>query len=105
MSTNLRLALWDHITRQLNLAAPLKLILLTIANYLEPNGGHSRVTLNLLSRNSNLEPQDLQPLLLGLEARDLIRKVTVYPQGGGSTVSLYSLSPSLLRAVQNSDSK
>ncbi|MBD2102552.1 hypothetical protein [Leptolyngbya sp. FACHB-261] len=101
MSTNLRLALWDHITRRLNLSAQLKLILLTIANYLEPNSAHSRVTLALLSRDSNLEPQDLQPLLLGLEARDLVRKVTVHPEGGGPTIALYSLSPNLLRTVQN----
>ncbi|MBD2104824.1 hypothetical protein [Leptolyngbya sp. FACHB-261] len=103
MSPNLRLALWDHITRRLNLAAPLKLILLTIANYLEPNGGHSRVSLVLLSRDSNLEPQNLQPLLLSLEARDLVRKVTVHPEGGGPTIPLYSLSPNLLRTVHNSD--
>ncbi|MBD2099962.1 hypothetical protein [Leptolyngbya sp. FACHB-261] len=100
MSPTLRLALWDHIVRSLNLAAPLKLILLVIANYIEPNGDLSRIPLNLLSRDSNLETSELHLLLLSLEARDLVRKVTVHPEGGGPTVSLYSLSPSLLRTVQ-----
>ncbi|MBD2101655.1 hypothetical protein [Leptolyngbya sp. FACHB-261] len=105
MSPNPRLALWDYTARRLKLPAPLKLILLTIANYIEPNGAQSRVSLALLSRDSSLEAQDIQPLLLVLEAQDLVRKVTVYPQSGGPTVSLYSLSPSLLRAVQNPEAR
>ncbi|MBD2102628.1 hypothetical protein [Leptolyngbya sp. FACHB-261] len=103
MSPTLRLALWDHIVRSLNLAAPLKLILLVIANYIEPNGALSRVPLNLLNRDSHLETSELRPLLLSLEARDLVRKVTVHSEGGGPTIALYSLSPNLLRAVQNSN--
>ncbi|MBD2102312.1 hypothetical protein [Leptolyngbya sp. FACHB-261] len=101
MSPSLRLALWDYIVRRLKLPAQLKLILLVIANYIEPSGAQSRVTLGLLSRDSDLEPHALSPLLLSLEARNLVSKVMVYPEGRGSIIPLYSLSPSLLRAIQN----
>ncbi|MBD2099598.1 hypothetical protein [Leptolyngbya sp. FACHB-261] len=103
MTSQLRLRLADHIVRRLQLPALLKLMLLVIANYIEPNGSQSRVTLDLLSRNSNLDPEELKLLLVSLEARDLIRKVTVHPQGGGPTIPLYSLSPNLLRTVQHGD--
>ncbi|MBD2101598.1 hypothetical protein [Leptolyngbya sp. FACHB-261] len=101
MSSQTRLALWDYIVRRLQLPAQLKLILLVIANYIEANGAQSRVTLGLLSRDTSLEPEALRSLLLSLEARDLVSKVLVYPEGRGSIIPLYSLSPSLLRAIQS----
>ncbi|MBD2103591.1 hypothetical protein [Leptolyngbya sp. FACHB-261] len=101
MSSQARLALWDHIVRRLKLPAQLKLILLVIANYIEPNGGCSRVPLTLLSRDSNLETSELSLLLLSLEGRNLVSRVIVHPEGGGPTIVLYSLSATLLQAVQN----
>ncbi|MBD2103872.1 hypothetical protein [Leptolyngbya sp. FACHB-261] len=98
MSLQHRLALWDHLTRRLKLSAHLKLVLLTIANYTEPNGSPSRVPLTLLSRDCSLEPGELSLLLLSLEGRNLVDKVLVQSHGS-PTVALYSLSSHLLRAA------
>ncbi|MBD2101501.1 hypothetical protein [Leptolyngbya sp. FACHB-261] len=100
----LRLQLWDHITRELTLSPPSKLILLVIANYTDPRSLKASVPISLLVLKCGLKEPEISRLLIPLEAGHWIERLRVLTDAG-RCVTLHNLSAALIqRALQNSTS-
>ncbi|MBD2101100.1 hypothetical protein [Leptolyngbya sp. FACHB-261] len=98
----IRLALWDCITRDLHLSTPSKSILLVIANYTDPRSSRANIPISLLVLKCNLQQSELSRLLPPLEACHWIES-SRFLSDAGHRLRLYNLSPQLWqRALRGS---
>ncbi|MBD2104455.1 hypothetical protein [Leptolyngbya sp. FACHB-261] len=94
--SQIRLQLWDHISRELNLSNQAKLILLIIANYTDPRSLRASVPTSLLVLKCSLSETDLNRLFVPLEASQLIERQRVLSDAGRS-ITLCNLGKTLLQ--------
>ncbi|MBD2101963.1 hypothetical protein [Leptolyngbya sp. FACHB-261] len=100
MSCQIRCALWDLISREAELPALNKLILLTIANYTEPYRSKTPVPISLIVRDTRIPETDLRKFFTSLERGHWIEKTLVPNDEGRPPITVYHLAPRLLRAAQ-----
>ncbi|MBD2101078.1 hypothetical protein [Leptolyngbya sp. FACHB-261] len=95
----IRLALWDTISRDLTLPAQSKIILLVIANLTEPRSFKARIPISLIVVHGGLQESDVSRLLPTLEANRWVEKMLVPSSSGSPPVTLYNLTPPLIRTA------
>ncbi|MBD2102962.1 hypothetical protein [Leptolyngbya sp. FACHB-261] len=93
----IRLALWDTITRDLNLQSVSKLILLIIANFTNPRSRTARIPLSLIVLKSGLHHSDVNRQMAVLETSGWVEKILVPAEAEQRSITLYNLSAQLLR--------
>ncbi|MBD2105298.1 hypothetical protein [Leptolyngbya sp. FACHB-261] len=96
--SQVRLRLWDYISRELKLMPPLKLILLVLANYTDSHSHKANIPASLIIRDSGLRDEEIKRLLISLEAANWVESTRVLSDAGRS-VMLYNLSAQLIRQV------
>ncbi|MBD2103055.1 hypothetical protein [Leptolyngbya sp. FACHB-261] len=96
-----RLQIWDYISRQLKLMPQLKLILLILANYTDPQNQKANIPASLIIRDSGLRDEEIKRLLASLEAANWVESTRVLTDAGRSVI-LYNLSAQLLKQALSS---
>ncbi|MBD2102181.1 hypothetical protein [Leptolyngbya sp. FACHB-261] len=98
--SQIRLMLWDYISRQLHLPASTKSILLVIANLTDPRSLRARIPISLIVVHGGLSQSDTNRLLVNLEANQWVSKMLVPDEAiGRPPITLYNLSEQLVRAA------
>ncbi|MBD2103165.1 hypothetical protein [Leptolyngbya sp. FACHB-261] len=100
--SQIRLMLWDYISREIKLPASSKSILQVIANLTDPRSLRARIPISLIVVHGGLSQSDISRLLVNLEANQWVEKSLVPAEvAGRPPVTLYNLSESLLRHALN----
>ncbi|MBD2102445.1 hypothetical protein [Leptolyngbya sp. FACHB-261] len=94
--SQIRLRLWDHIARELNLSPQAKLLMLMLANYTEPRSLKASVPISLLVLKCSMPEPVVNHLLVPLEASQLIERQRVLTDAGRSVI-LCNLSRQLIQ--------
>ncbi|MBD2102718.1 hypothetical protein [Leptolyngbya sp. FACHB-261] len=101
MSSRIRVQLWDHITRELNLSSQTKLLLLVIANYTDARSLKAHAPLSLLILRTGLREPEATHLLDILAASEYVRR-SQPPVTNSLPIPLYDLRERLVRdALRN----
>ncbi|MBD2102571.1 hypothetical protein [Leptolyngbya sp. FACHB-261] len=100
-SSQTRLRLWDHISRELKLMPSLKLILLVLANYTDAHNHKANIPASLIIRDSGLRNEEVKRLLVSLEAAHWVESNRVLDDTGRSVI-LYNLSARLVQSALSS---
>ncbi len=95
--SQVRLALWDYIIRELNLPAPSKLLLLILANFTDPRSHRANSPLSLLVLKSGLRQAEVVRLLSHLEANQWVEQTRVPAEPGCPPLPLYHLCGPLIQ--------
>ncbi|MBD2099716.1 hypothetical protein [Leptolyngbya sp. FACHB-261] len=101
-SSQIRLLLWDTITRNLNLQSTSKFILLIIANFTDPRSRTARVPLSLIVLKSSLPESEVNRQMAILEASYWVEKISVPSTAGRPPITLYNLSTQLIQLALHS---
>ncbi|MBD2103930.1 hypothetical protein [Leptolyngbya sp. FACHB-261] len=96
--SQVRLHLWDHISRDLKLMPSLKLILLVLANYTDSHSHKANIPASLIIRDSGLRNEEVKRLLVSLEAAHWVESLRILDEAGRSVV-LYNLSARLVQVA------
>ncbi|MBD2100686.1 hypothetical protein [Leptolyngbya sp. FACHB-261] len=101
--SQIRLQLWDHISREIRLPTSSKILLLVIANLTDPRSLRARIPISLLVVHSGQSETEINRLLSTLETKQWIESMRVPNEvRGRPAVTLYNLSAPLLhRALSN----
>ncbi|MBD2101706.1 hypothetical protein [Leptolyngbya sp. FACHB-261] len=95
--SQIRLLLWDYITREIRLPAASKSILLALANLTDPRSRTAHAPISLLVVYAGLSQSDVSRLLGNLDANQWIETNRIPADPGRPPITVYNLSSQLIQ--------